>query len=144
MNYSIHKEQTLAIFLAVLMISSIAMITAPAKAQLAATQPTVGALPSGISPSITISTVSYLSVSPNPIGVNQPMLINMWTQPPININRQYIGSYQIVITKPDGSQDKITLSSYAGDATAWTTYAPDQVGNYTVPVSYTHLTLPTN
>ena len=88
MNYSRYKEQTLAIFLAVLMISSIAMIATPAKAQIAATQPTVGALPTGVTPSITISTVSYLSVSPNPIGVNQPLLINVWTQPPININRQ--------------------------------------------------------
>jgi hypothetical protein len=136
MNYSRYKEQTLAIFLAILMISSIAMIATPAKAQLAAAQPTVGALPSGITPSITISTVSYLSVSPNPIGVNQPLLINVWTQPPININRQYIGSYQIVITKPDGSQDKLSLSSYAGDATAWTTYVPDKEGNYTIQFNF--------
>jgi len=136
MNHSINKEQTLAIFLAVLMISSIAMIAAPAKAQLAPTQPTTGALPSGVTPSITISTVSYLSASPNPIGANQALLINVWTQPPININRQYIGSYKVVVTKPDGSQDILSLSSYAGDATAWTTYYPNQVGNYTVQFNF--------
>ncbi len=118
------------------MIASITMISMPAKAQLSTTQPTAGALPLDATPSITVKTVSYLSVSPNPIGVNQELLINVWTQPPINVNRQYIGSYNITITKPDGTKDVIVLSSYPGDATSWTSYMPDQLGNYTVQFNF--------
>jgi len=38
-----------------------------------------GALASGVTPSITVAPVAFLSVSPNPIGVGQSALVNMWT-----------------------------------------------------------------
>ena len=137
MQISINKQKISAIVILVLMMTSVALVfDMPVKAQLSATQPTVGALPSGVTPSITVSTISYLSVSPDPIGVNQQLLVNVWTQPPININRQYIGSYKVVITKPDGTSDTLSLTSYAGDATAWSTYTPDQVGSYTIQFNF--------
>ena len=91
-----------------------------------------GPVPAGVTPSLNIPTIAYLSFSPNPIGVGQQLLVNLWTQPALDVERAHTG-YTVVITKPDGS--KITVGpmvSYAADTTAWITYTPDVVGNYTV------------
>ncbi len=38
-------------------------------------------LPSGVTPVYERTTYAYLSVSPNPIGVGQQALVNIWTTP---------------------------------------------------------------
>jgi len=38
-------------------------------------------LPSGVSPDYTVSPNAYLSVSPNPVGVGQYVLVNFWVDP---------------------------------------------------------------
>jgi outer membrane protein assembly factor BamB len=102
-----------------------------AEAQLAAQQPTAGPLPSGVTPEIMVDVNTFLGFSPNPIGVGQTLLVNMWTVPPIHVGRQYIQAFTVTITKPDGSKDVIgPLDSYQGDATAWFNYVPDQVGTW--------------
>ena len=64
-----------AISIIILMISSAAlMLIPPAKAAAGDTQ-VAGDLPSGVTPSITITTKAFLGVSPNPIGVGQPILV---------------------------------------------------------------------
>ena len=136
------KLTKLAIVFAIfLMISPIVMMSndtiISAKAQLATEQPTAGALPSGVTPSITIETIPFLSFSPNPIGVGQMLLVNMWLIPPINVARSLENAFQVTITKPDGTTEVIgPLSSYQGDATAWFNYVPDQVGNYTLKFDF--------
>jgi hypothetical protein len=132
------KNKISAIAILVLMIASAMLIAdSPAKAQLSATQPTPGALPTGVTPSITIETLPFLSFSPNPIGVNQQLLVNIWMQPPINVQRQFINCFQVTITKPDGSKEVIgPMGSYAGDATQWFTYIPTQVGNYSLKFDF--------
>lgn len=128
----------LAIFL---MISPIILMNndliIPANAQLASQQPTAGSLPSGTTPSITVQTLPFLSFSPNPIGVGQILLVNMWLIPPINVARNLENAYQVTITKPDSTKEVIgPMSSYQGDATAWFNYMPDQVGNYTLKFDF--------
>ncbi len=125
------------ILLVLMLASAMLIVGNPAKAQLSTTQPTPGALPTGVTPSITIETIPYLSFSPNPIGVNQQLLVNVWLQPPINVNRALTQSFQVTITKPDGTTDTVgPLSSYAGDATAWFNYVPTQTGNYSLKLDF--------
>jgi len=119
-----------AIALIIMMASVAAMTSVTVEAQ-TLSQPAAGPLPAGASPSITIGTTGYLAVNPNPIGVGQQLLINVWNQPPINVARDFENTHLVTITKPDGTTERIgPLSSYAGDGSAWSTYVPDQVGTY--------------
>ena len=137
MNSSRKMANTIAITLMLIFASVTVVATVPANAQLAAQQPIAGPLPSGATPSITIESIPYLSFSPNPIGLGQPLLVNVWMQPPINIARNLENAFQVTVTKPDGTKEVIgPLSSYQGDATAWFTYVPDQVGNYTLKLDF--------
>jgi hypothetical protein len=137
MQISKNKAKTTVVIL-MLMFSSVLILTsAPANAQLAADQPQAGPLPSGATPSITIEAIPSLSFTPNPIGIGQQLLVNMWIQPPINIQRDLADAFQVTFTKPDGTKDVIgPISSYHGDATAWFNYVPDQVGNWTVKFDF--------
>ncbi|HLN44981.1 MAG TPA: PQQ-binding-like beta-propeller repeat protein [Candidatus Sulfotelmatobacter sp.] len=89
-----------------------------------------GALPAGATPSVTVDTSAWLSFSPNPIGVGQSLLVNMWTTSPVSPMRFHQG-YKVTITKPDGSTEVVgPMNSYQADATAWFQYVPAQVGTY--------------
>src|SRR5665647_1627329 len=116
-----------------LMVSTIAMTTngpiGTAKGQLAVSQPVSGSIPAGVIPSLTVNTKAYLSFRPNPIGVGQSVLVNMWLTPSLNWQRFHQG-YKVTINKPDGTQIIKTINSYKGDATAWFEYTPDSVGIY--------------
>ena len=87
------------------------------------------------SPPWNIPTYAYIVVSPNPIGVGQTVNVNFWINaPPPTAAAQYgdrWSNLSVVITKPDGNTQ--TLGPYQSDTTGgtFTTYTPDQVGNYT-------------
>jgi hypothetical protein len=103
--------------------------TQPAKADI--NQPSPGPMPSGANPNVTIATIPFLSVTPNPVGVGQTILVNVWLHPPINVNRQFIQAFTVTITKPDGTQATVgPLDSFAGDSTGWFPYIADQVGTW--------------
>jgi len=137
--YSFQKNQKIASVITIILLlsSAVLMMTPHAESQVATEQPTSGELPSGATPSITIDTLPYLSFSPNPIGVGQSLLVNMWLIPPINVQRDLRDAFQITITKPDGSKEVIgPISSYQGDATAWFNYVPTEAGNYTLKLDF--------
>ena len=123
-----------AVIVLILMTTSIALIgnVAPTRAQPSASQPVAGPLPSGVTPSATVKvTGAYLSVTPSPVGLDQQLLVNMWIIPAIHRQRQFIGAFEIVITKPDGTSETIGgIDSYCGDGTAWFNYVPDQIGTW--------------
>jgi outer membrane protein assembly factor BamB len=74
-----------------------------------------------------IETLSYISVNPNPIGVNQTLLVNLWMTPSIPSGPVF--NFTVTFTKPDGSQDIVNIDSEPwGTAAAWFEYVPDQVG----------------
>ena len=86
--------------------------------------------PEGVTPSVTIETSSFMSVSPNPVGMGQTVLVNLWLEPPTHYSRYHSG-YSVTITKPDGTTDTVgPMNSYQGDATAWFQYTVDQVGEW--------------
>jgi len=132
MQISNKMAKTTAIAIIVLMTASIALISEaiqPSQAQLAATQPTSGPIPAGATADFTVTTTPYLSVRPNPIGINQQLLINIWILPAPHTQRAF-KDLKVTITKPDGTQEVLTMNSYPADGTAWLEYVVDQVGDW--------------
>jgi hypothetical protein len=77
-----------------------------------------------------------MSVSPNPIGLGQNFLINLWLEPPSHYTRFFSG-YSVTITKPDGTTQVLgPYNSYQGDATEWLSYTADQVGNWSFQFNF--------
>ena len=119
----------MAILLLMASAALLAMPVQPVQAQPSATQPVSGPLPAGVTPNVTITTQARLSFRPNPIGVGQTFLVNIWTNPGTHVERKH-QDYTVTITKPDGTKDVIKMDSYVADATAWFEYAADQVGDW--------------
>ena len=138
LNLKIGNKLLALLITAVLVISIAGMIEQPVKAQEGVTIGTPqqtftgGPVPAGITPSTSIDTIAYMSFSPNPIGVGQQLLVNLWVQPATSVARAHTG-YSVVITKPDGTTITVgPIVSYGGDTTAWFTYIPSVAGNYTL------------
>jgi hypothetical protein len=94
-----------------------------------------GPLASGVTADLELDTRAFLSFTPNPIGLNQDLLVNVWMNPPIHVSR-YFKDYQIIFTKPDGKTDVITVDSYRADTTAWFQYKVDQVGTWQIQFKF--------
>jgi hypothetical protein len=136
MNTNRTKLKILALIASVLMVTSIAMMTVTVQAQEQAHggNPTQGyegpsTIPAGQTADFTINSQAFLSISPNPIGVGQELLVNVWTTFPSGEGKYQTG-YTVHITKPDGTTDAVNLKSYVADGTSWFTYVPDQVGDW--------------
>jgi outer membrane protein assembly factor BamB len=92
--------------------------------------PDLGPLPPGVTPDYTFTQVPYLSFRPNPIGVGQSLLVNVWCSPG-TYHAFPMVDYQVDIIKPDGTKETVgPFNSYVGDATGWFEYVPDQVGTW--------------
>lgn len=89
-----------------------------------------GPLKEGVTPDVTVDTVAYMSITPNPVGVGQEVLVNIWIIPGTQRSRYGVG-YTVDIQKPDGKTNQVgPLNSYYGDDTAWFTYRVDQPGTW--------------
>ena len=107
------------------------------KGQLAAQQPVSGPLPAGVTADITLNTLTYLSFRPNPIGIGQQLLVNMWLNPPLASNNRLIPKgFTITITKPDKTKEAFTVDSEPATAATWFEYTPDQVGTWNIKVDF--------
>ena len=126
--------------LAFLLLTSTLMMTAPAQGfpvtgyytpdQLTNIQKGGGIrLPSGVTPDVTFDVGAYISLRPNPVGMGQSILVNLWIVPGPSYTR-YFTDFKVTITKPDGTQDVKVMNSYAADSTAWFEYTVDQVGTW--------------
>ena len=133
------KMKSFALIITALMITSITLMIIPPANAATYTNMQDGhgiPLPAGITPDVTVATNLGLAVSPNPIGLGQEVLVNMWDNPPIT-NARYFTGYTVTFTKPDGTTDtKGPYTSYQGDATAWFEYTPDQMGNWSAVFSF--------
>ena len=133
---SINRAKTTAIIVTILMVASIVVMTLPAQAQETAHggQPVLGyegptTVPAGQTPDFTITSSAFLSVSPNPVGVGQELLVNVWTTFPSGEGKYQVG-YKVTITKPDATTETVNLKSYVADGTSWFTYVPQQIGTW--------------
>jgi len=137
------NKKILATFI-ILMISVIMLMTTDIP-QAKADVTTIGApelpqwettIPTGKTASIQIDTRSYISISPDPIGIGQTALINLWLEPPSQYNR-YFSGFSITVTSPSGHTENIgPLNSYQGDATAWLGYEFDEAGEWKFKFSF--------
>jgi hypothetical protein len=94
----------------------------------------------------TIPTWSFISVAPNPIGVGQRAVIEMWldVMPPYDWSTDkpiVPWAYTITVTKPDGTTQ--TLGPFYSDAVGgtWTDFTPTTAGNYSFSCSYAGATV---
>ena len=131
MKFSTNKKtKTLALFTTILLLASIMSMVMPLKAQEDAYgYPELESLPQGVTPEYTFDKIAFLSFRPNPIGVGQSLLVNLWTTPG-TYHAFYMHDYKVTIQKPDGSTQEVVLDSYLGDCTAWFEFTPDQVGTW--------------
>ena len=140
----IDKTKTMATFAITLMIASLTMLTAsiqPAQAQLAAQQPVSGPLPAGVAVNATVNIRAFLSFRPNPVGLGQPILVNVYVTPAPGAGRKLL-DYKVTITKPDGSTYVHTTDSRWDDGTAWFEYTADQVGQWKLKFEFPGTYLP--
>ncbi len=138
MKKTSNKNKIAAIAIVLLMASVLLTLYAPAQAQDEYENMQEGGsirLPPGVTPDLTAVTKAYLSFRPNPVGVGQTILVNMWTSPALHVSR-YHTDYTITITDPDGNEDVVTLDSYRADATGWFEYVVDQVGTWTLKFEF--------
>lgn len=92
-------------------------------------------LPSGVTPDIELKTFAHLSYRPNPVGLGQTFLVNIWITPS-TANTKHLTGFQVTITKPSGEEQIVTMDSYAGDATAWFEWIADEVGTWTLQFDF--------
>jgi hypothetical protein len=126
---------TAIINIVLLMISAFMLVTTPLLAQQHG-EPGVGdggsiPLPSGVTPDFEVDTHAFLSFRPNPVGVDQEILVNFWLEPPIHVVR-YHSNYTVVVTDPEGTEVVVQLASYRGDSTGWFPYVVDKVGTWSI------------
>ena len=112
------------------------LINPPVNAQELERQPSRGQpLPPGVTPDQIRYTRAFLSFRPNPVGVNQIFIVNLWTQPSTHASR-YHRDYTITITKPSGEQQVVKMDSYYADATAWFEWIADEVGEWKIKFEF--------
>ncbi len=86
-------------------------------------------------PAWTIPTYSYITASPNPVGVGQDMFLLFWVNwvPPGSGGEggDRWRNLTVEMTKPDGSKE--TLGPFISDPVGggYAAYTPDQIGTYT-------------
>lgn len=94
-------------------------------------------LPAGVTPDLSIPATAFLSFRPNPVGVGQTILVNMWLNPATHVSRYFKEAYKVTFTKPDGTIDVVgPMNSYRADTTAWFEYPVDQVGTWKVKFEF--------
>jgi hypothetical protein len=86
-----------------------------------------------------IPTFAFIAVAPNPSGVNQPVTVAMWlSMTPITASglEGDRWTFNVDVTKPDGTTQK--LGTYTSDAvgSAYTTFTPTEIGTYTFQMSF--------
>ncbi|PVX27658.1 MAG: hypothetical protein CW716_01150 [Candidatus Bathyarchaeum sp.] len=129
------KIATLLLLL-ILVNSALLLLTSNVvQAALAPEQPYSGALKPGDVADGTFDTDVWISVRPEVVGVNVPVLVNVWATPASNAHRRLHG-FHIIITKPDGTTDEFTMDSEIDTAATWMEYVPTQIGEYQYKVEF--------
>jgi hypothetical protein len=82
-------------------------------------------------------TTAYLSCRPNPIGINQELLVNIWVVP---FDTAGFDNFVTTITDPDGITVTKTQDSF-GDGSQWFTYVPDKTGTWKLKFSWAGQTI---
>ena len=92
-------------------------------------------------PPVNVPTYAYVTVTPNPVGVNQYCTIVVFPDKYSNTaggaNGQLWDGYTLTITKPDGTTQTIgPWKARSATGSDYQIFHPDQVGNYSVVFSW--------
>jgi hypothetical protein len=123
------RKRIITTSIALLLMASIAVLSIP---NTNALSPAPGKM--------SIPTYAFIHVAPNPIGIGQTATVNFFlNRPPPTADTLYGDRWHnmtVLVTKPDGTTQ--TLGPFSSDAVggAYTTYTPDQLGNYTFVFHY--------
>jgi outer membrane protein assembly factor BamB len=133
-----NKKLTATFSSILMMISAFTlMLNVPVKAQYTNMQEGGSIpLPAGVTPDETYESIAHINFRPNPIGSGQPLLVNIWMQPPIHISRYFKDAYEVTLTDPEGNDIVITKDSYRGDTTAWFEYTINEVGTWQIKFDF--------
>jgi hypothetical protein len=124
------------IVISILTLSAFMLIaTIPVLGQELPTEQIVGPRPAGVTDDMTVPTEIILMARPNPIGLNQELLVNIWTVRAPGAGREFKG-YEVTITNPSGHSDEFTIDSYVADGTAWFPWVMNEVGDWTLQVYF--------
>jgi hypothetical protein len=94
-------------------------------------------LPAGVTPDVSYDTIAYISFRPDPVGVGQPLLVNVFLQPPIHVARYFKDAFLVTFTSPSGTEiEDSPFSSYYGDSTGWLEQTFDEVGTWQVTFDF--------
>jgi outer membrane protein assembly factor BamB len=90
-------------------------------------------------PSWNVPTYAYVAASPDPVGVSQTVTLVFWVDKIPPTAAGLAGdrwTFTVKVTTPEGTEE--SLGSFTSDPVggSWASYAPDQVGTYTVTVSF--------
>lgn len=100
--------------------------------------PMLVALPlaSAHTPAWNVPTYAYIEVTPNPVGVNQQVLILMWLDKPPPTASGPAGdrwqNFTVTVTKPDGTTEMLGPFTSDPTATTYTPFTPTETGTYTL------------
>jgi outer membrane protein assembly factor BamB len=87
-----------------------------------------------------IPTYAYISVAPNPAGVDQTVSIIAWLDKvPPTANVQYGDRWhnmKVTVTKPDGTTEILNMLDSDAAGGTWASYTPKAVGNYTFVLTF--------
>jgi hypothetical protein len=113
MQFSKNNAKLTTIFVTVLLMTSVSLITLQVQAALPNQEggSTPGPLAAGVTADYTVKTHAFLSFRPNPVGVGQTILVNMWLNPAMHASR-YMKNYTVTITKPNGDKEVKTMDSF--------------------------------
>ena len=136
MFISREKAKTTIAIVLILLMASVSLLSMPTLAQEehGGTSGTLtgGPLPAGVTANVTVPDVARMSIGPNPVGLGQPITVNIWTSPAPGASRARTG-YTVTITKPDKTKEVIgPINSYVADGTSWFTYVVGQVGTWSL------------
>lgn len=84
----------------------------------------------------TISPKAFLSVTPNPVGINQQTTIVIWVQPIPPDSSEVFSGFEVTITKPDGTTETLGPVNSWPVGAAFFTYTPTSLGTYKFKFNY--------
>jgi outer membrane protein assembly factor BamB len=83
-----------------------------------------------------VKTYAFLSVSPNPAGVDQQVLVSMWIAPITPTSYEYFQDFTVTIMDPDGTTETKTGLNASPMGGQYFVYTPAKIGNYTFKFTY--------
>jgi len=88
---------------------------------------------------VNYDTFSFISAAPNPVGVNQEVLVTYLVDkvnPTATIRANFFKGFTATITKPDGTTETRTGLEADSTSTGFFMYTPNQVGTYYLEVAF--------